>query len=101
MTVTNTNDIREEVKSRINMGNSLHIFIQLRKFYLTAYFRKKLKINTYETIRITLPVVLYSCETWPLTFREEQSFRVIKNKVLRKIFGAKRDEITGEWTKLT
>ncbi|KAJ4446556.1 hypothetical protein ANN_13253 [Periplaneta americana] len=45
-------------------------------------------------------VVLYGCETWTLTLREEQRLRVFENKVLRKIFGAKRDEVTGEWRKL-
>ena len=49
---------------------------------------------------IILPVVLYGCETWYLTLREEQRLRMFKNKVLRKIFGAKRDQITGEWRKL-
>ena len=43
---------------------------------------------------------LYDSETWSLTLKEEQRFRVFENKVLRKIFGAKRDEITGEWRKL-
>ena len=52
----------------------------------------------YKTI--ILPVVLYGCETWSLTLREEHRLRVFENKVLRKIFGAKRDEITGEWRKL-
>ncbi|KAJ4443425.1 hypothetical protein ANN_05093 [Periplaneta americana] len=47
-----------------------------------------------------LPVVLYGCETWTLTLREQQRLRVFENKVLRKIFGAKRDEVTGEWRKL-
>ncbi|KAJ4431356.1 hypothetical protein ANN_19953 [Periplaneta americana] len=47
-----------------------------------------------------LPVVLYGCETWSLTLREEQRLRVSENKVLRKISGAKRDEVTGEWRKL-
>ena len=45
-------------------------------------------------------VVLYGCETWSLTLREERRLRVFENKVLRKIFGAKKDEITGEWRKL-
>ncbi|KAJ4432695.1 hypothetical protein ANN_21318 [Periplaneta americana] len=45
-------------------------------------------------------VVLYGCETWTLTLREEHRLRVFENKVLRKIFGAKRDEVTGEWRKL-
>jgi len=45
---------------------------------------------------IVLPFVLYGCETWSLTFREERKLSVFENKVLRKIFGSKRDEITGE-----
>ncbi|KAJ4435878.1 hypothetical protein ANN_18498 [Periplaneta americana] len=52
----------------------------------------------YKTV--ILPVLLYGCETWTLTLREEHRFRVFENKVLRKIFGAKRDEVTGEWRKL-
>ncbi|KAJ4446735.1 hypothetical protein ANN_13432 [Periplaneta americana] len=50
--------------------------------------------------KVILPVLLYGCETWTLTLREEHRFRVFENKVLRKIFGAKRDEVTGEWRKL-
>jgi hypothetical protein len=46
------------------------------------------------------PVVLYGCETWSLTIREEHRLRVFENRVLRRIFGLKRDEVTGEWTKL-
>jgi hypothetical protein len=49
---------------------------------------------------IILPVVLYGCETWSLTLREEHRLRVFENKVLRRIFGLKRDEVTGEWRKL-
>jgi hypothetical protein len=49
---------------------------------------------------IILPVVLYRCETWPLTISEEHRLRVFENKVLRKIFGPKWDEVTGEWRKL-
>jgi hypothetical protein len=47
-----------------------------------------------------MPVVLYGCETWSLTLREEHRLRVFENRVLRRIFGPKRDEITGEWRKL-
>jgi hypothetical protein len=47
-----------------------------------------------------LPVVLYGCETWSLTLREERRLRVFENRVLRRIFGPKRDEVTGEWRKL-
>ena len=50
-------------------------------------------------IRI-LPVVLYGCETWSLTLREERRLRVFENRVLRRIFGPKRDEVTGEFRKL-
>jgi len=47
-----------------------------------------------------LPVVLYGCETWSLTLREERRVGVFENRVLRRIFEAKRDEVTGEWRKL-
>ena len=49
---------------------------------------------------IILPAVLYECETWSLAFREERRLRVFDNRVLRSIFGPKRDEVTGEWRKL-
>jgi hypothetical protein len=49
---------------------------------------------------IILPVVLYGCETWSLSLREEYRLRVIENRVFRRIFGPKRDEVTGEWRKL-
>jgi hypothetical protein len=49
---------------------------------------------------IFLPVVLYGCETWSLVFSEEYRLRVFENSVLRRIFGPKRDEVTGEWRKL-
>ena len=47
-----------------------------------------------------MPVVLYGCETWSLTLREERRLRVFENRMLRGIFGPKRDEVTGEWRKL-
>jgi len=59
---------------------------------------KNLKIKIYRTI--ILPVLLYGCETWSLTLREERRLRVFENRVLRKVFGPKRDEVTGEWRKL-
>jgi hypothetical protein len=55
---------------------------------------KNLKIGMYKTI--ILPVVLYGCETWCLTLREEHRLRVFENRVLRRIFGPKRDEVTRE-----
>ena len=47
-----------------------------------------------------MPVVLYGCETWSLALREERTLRVFENTVLRRVFGPKRDEVTGEWRKL-
>jgi len=59
---------------------------------------KKLKIKIYRTV--ILPVALYGCETWSLTLREERRLRVFENRVLRRVFGHKRDEVRGEWRKL-
>jgi len=56
---------------------------------------KNLKIKIYRTI--ILPVVLYGCETWSLTLREERKLRFFENMVLRRLFGPRRDEVTGEW----
>jgi hypothetical protein len=56
---------------------------------------KNLKIRIYMTV--ILPVVLYGCGTWSLTLREEHRLRVFENRVLRRIFGPKRDGVTGEW----
>jgi len=56
---------------------------------------KNLKIKIYRTI--VLPVVLYGCETWSLTLREERNLRVFENMLLSRIFGPRRDEVTGEW----
>ena len=47
-----------------------------------------------------MPVVLYGCETWLLTLREERKLRVFENMVLRRIFGSRREEVTGEWSRL-
>jgi hypothetical protein len=55
----------------------------------------KVKIN-----KIELPPVLYGCENWPVILREEHRLRVFENRVLRRIFGPKKDEVTGEWMKL-
>jgi hypothetical protein len=54
---------------------------------------RNIKIRIYKTI--ILPVVLYGCETWSLTVREEHRLRVFENRVLRRIFGPKRDEVIG------
>ncbi|KAJ4450411.1 hypothetical protein ANN_01835 [Periplaneta americana] len=95
-TITNINNTREEIKHRINMGNACYYSVE--KLLSSSLLSKKLKVRIYKTV--ILPVVLYGCQTWTLTLREKQRLRVFENKVLRKIFGAKRDEVTGEWRKL-
>jgi hypothetical protein len=72
--------------------------IQFRFFCPPACFSRKLKVKIYKTI--ILPVVLYVCETWSLTLREEHRLRVFENRVLRRIFGPTRVEVTGEWRTL-
>jgi len=95
-TLTNQNSIQEEIKSRLKSGNSCYYSVQnLLSFRLLS---KNLKIKIYRTI--IMPVVLYGCETWSLTLREERRMRVFENRVLRRVFGSKRDEVTGEWRKL-
>ena len=67
-------------------------------FHTLSFYMTYIKIKIYRTI--ILPVVLYGCETWSLTLREERRLRVSENRVLRRVFGPKRDEVTGEWRKL-
>jgi hypothetical protein len=59
---------------------------------------RNLKVKIYRTT--ILPVILYGCETWSVTLREEHRLRVFENRVLRGMFGPTRDEVTGEWRKL-
>ena len=66
--------------------------------FIFQFAIQKLKIKIYRTI--ILPVVLYGCETWSLTLSKERRLRVFENRVLRRVFGPKRDEVTGEWRKL-
>ena len=64
----------------------------------SSLLSKNLKIKTNRTI--ILPVVLYGCETWSLTLREESRLRVFENSVLRRIYGLRRDDVTRERSKL-
>jgi hypothetical protein len=95
-TATNQNVIQEEIKRRLNSGNACYHSVQ--NLLSSRLLSKNLKIRIYKII--ILPVVLYGCETWSLTLREEHILRVFANRVLRRIFGLKRDEVTGEWRKL-
>jgi len=64
----------------------------------SSLLSKNLKIEIYRTI--ILSVILYECETWSLTLKKERRLRMSENRLLRKIFGSKRDEVEGEWRKL-
>jgi hypothetical protein len=95
-TVTNENLIEEEIKRRLNSGNACYNSVQ--NLLSSRLLSKNLKIRICKNI--ILPVVLYGCETWSLTLREKHRMRVLESRVLRKIFGPKRNEVMGEWRKL-
>ena len=91
-TLTNQNSIQEEIKSRLKSGNTCYHLVQ--NLLSSSLLSKNLKIKICRNL--ILPVVLYGCENWSLTLREESRLRVFENRVLRRIFGAKRDEVTRE-----
>jgi hypothetical protein len=95
-TLTDQNCMHEEIKSRLNSGNDCYHSVQ--SLLSSHLLSRNMKIKIYRTI--ILPVVLYGCETLSLTLREEYRLRVFENRVLRRIFGPKRDEVTREWRKL-
>jgi hypothetical protein len=95
-TLTDQNHMHEEIKSRLKSGNACYHSVQcLLSFRLLS---KNLKVKIYKTI--ILPIVLYGCDSWSLTLREEHRLKVFENRVLRRIFGPMRDEVTGECRKL-
>ena len=81
--LTNQNPIQKEIQCRLKAGNSCYYSVQTVKIYK----------------KIIFPVVLYGFETWSLTLREECKLRVFENRILRRIFGPKKDE-SGEWRRL-
>jgi hypothetical protein len=93
--LTSQNDIHDEIKSRLNLGNACYYSVQ--NLFSSCLVSKNLKINIYKIV--ILPVVTCGCKTWSLTLREEHRLRVFENRVLRKIFGPKREE-DGLWRKL-
>jgi len=95
-TITNQYSIKEEIKSRLKSGNACYYSVKNR--LSSSLLSKNLKIKIYRTI--IFPVVLCGCETWSLILREERRLRVFEKKVLRRIFGPKRGEVTAEWRKL-
>jgi hypothetical protein len=90
MTLTNQNDIHDEIKSRLNSGNTAYYSVQNLHI-------KKLKIKIYKTV--ILPVVPYGCKTWSLNMGEKHRLAVFENRMLRRIFGLER-EGGGSWRKL-
>jgi len=91
-TLTNQNSVEEEIKSRWKSGNACYISMQ--NLLSSSLLSQNTKIKIHRTI--ILPVVLYGCETWSLTLRQECRLRVFENRVLRRIVGPKRDEVTVE-----
>jgi hypothetical protein len=94
-TLTDQNCINEEIKSRLNSGNACYHSVQS---LLSSLLSRNVKVKTCKTI--ILPVVLYGCESWSLTLRGRHRLRVFENRVLRRIFGPKKAEVTGKWRKL-
>jgi len=90
-TLTNQNFIPEEIKSRLRSGNACYHSVQ--NLLSSRLLSKNLKIKIYRII--IFPVLLYGCEAWSLTLREERKLRAFENMVLRRIFGPRRDEVTG------
>jgi hypothetical protein len=88
--------IQQEIKRKLNSGNACYHSVQ--NIPSSRLLSKNVKVRIYKTI--ILPVVLYGCETWYLTLREDHKLRVFENRVLRRIFGPKRDGVTGGWRKL-
>jgi hypothetical protein len=84
MTVTNQNLIQEETMKRLNSGNACYNSVQ--NLFPSHPLSKSLKLEY-----IILTVVLYKCETWSVTLREEHGLRVLESRVLRRIYGLKRD----------
>jgi hypothetical protein len=81
---------------RFKPGNACYHSVQ--NLLSSRLLSKNVKIRIYKTI--ILPLVLCGCETWSLTLRDENRLRVFENRVLRRIFGPKRDTVSGEWRKL-
>jgi len=89
--------IQEEIRSRLKSGNACYPLVQ--NILSSNLLSKNLKIKIQRSV--ILRVALYGCETWSLTLREEHRLRVFENRVLREIFGPKRDEVTGRVEKNT
>jgi hypothetical protein len=90
-TAANQNYIHEESNSTLNSGKACHHAV--RNLLSSRLLSRNVKIKTYKTVMLS--VVLYGCETRSLTLRGKHRLRVFENRVLRKIFAPKSDEVTG------
>ena len=88
-TLTNQNSIAEEIKSRLRSGKACYHSVQNLLSAILQSTNIKIKIRR----TVILPVVLYGCDAWSLTLREEHRLRVFENRVLRDIFGPKGDAV--------
>jgi hypothetical protein len=95
-TIRSQNLIQEESKRRLNAGNACCHSVQ--NLLSSRLLSRIIKIVIYKII--ILPVGLYVCETWSLILREENRLRVFENRVLRRNFGQKSDDVIGGWRKL-
>jgi sorting nexin-29 len=94
-TLTNQNDVHDEIKCKLNLGNTFYYSVQ--NLLSSRLISKNLKIKIYKNV--ILPFVLYGCETWSFISEEEYRLRVFEKRVLWKIFGPKIEE-DGSWRKL-
>jgi hypothetical protein len=92
ISLTDQNCTQVGIKSRLNLGNAFYHSVQ--SLLSSCLLSRNVKVKVCKII--ILPVVLYGCEIWSLMLSEEHRLRVIENRVLRRIFGPKRDEVTGE-----
>jgi hypothetical protein len=88
--------MQEEIKSRINSGNVCYHMVQ--SILSSRLLSRKVKVKIYKTMIVL--VVFYGCETWSLTLKVEHRLGVFDNRLLRRIFGPKGDEVTYEWRKV-
>jgi hypothetical protein len=94
-TLANQNFMQEEIKGRLKLGNVCYHSVQ--NLLSSSLLSKNLKTKKY---RILILPILYWCATWSLTLRVEHRLRVFDNRLLRRVFGRKMDEMTSEWRKL-
>jgi len=90
--LTDQNSIREEIQSRLKSGNACYHLVT--SLLSSSLLSKNIKIKIQ--IDIILSVYLYGCESWSHVLREGYRLRVFQNKVMRRIFGPKREEVTGD-----